>query len=61
MKLMRIGIDLAKSVFQIHCVDGHEQPVWRQRLPRDRWLQTVLEKIEPGCEVGTESCGGAHH
>ena len=61
MKLMRIGVDLAKNVFQIHGVDCHELPVWRQRLPRDRWLQTVLEKIEPGCEIGMESCGGAHH
>ena len=61
MKLMRIGVDLAKNVFQIHGVDGHEQPVWRQRLSRERWLQTVLEKIEPGCEIGMESCGGAHH
>jgi len=54
MKLMRIGVDLTKSVFQIHGVDRHEQPVWRQRLPRDRWLQTVLVKIEPGCEIGME-------
>jgi transposase len=61
MKLMRIGVDLAKNVFQIHGVDCHEKPVWRQRLPRDRWLQTVLEKVEPGCDIGMESCGGAHH
>ena len=61
MKLMRIGVDLAKNVFQIHGVDRHEQPVWRQRLSRERWLQTVLEKIEPGCEIGMESCSGAHH
>jgi hypothetical protein len=54
MKLMRIGVDLAKNVFQIHGVDSHEKPVWRQRLPRDRWLQTVLEKIEPVCEVGMD-------
>lgn len=27
MKLMRIGVDLAKNVFQIHCVDSHEKPV----------------------------------
>jgi transposase len=52
---------LAKNVFQIHGVDRHEKPIWRQRLSRDRWLQTVLEKIEPGCEIGMESCGGAHH
>lgn len=61
MKLMRIGVDLAKSVFQIHGVDSHEKPVWRQRLTRERWLQAMLEKIEPGCEIGMESCGGAHH
>ena len=61
MKLKRIGVDLAKNVFQIHGVDRHEKPIWRQRLSRDRWLQTVLEKIEPGCEIGMESCGGAHH
>lgn len=61
MKLMRIGVDLAKNVFQIHGVDNHEKPVWRQRLTRERWLQTMFEKIEPGCEIGMESCGGAHH
>jgi transposase len=61
MKLKRIGVDLAKNVFQIHGVDSHDKVVWRQRLPRDRWLQTVLEKLEPGCEIGMESCGGAHH
>ena len=61
MKLMRIGVDLAKNVFQIHGVDSHEKPVWRQRLTRERWLQTMLEKIEPGCEIGMESCGGSHH
>lgn len=55
MKLMRIGVNLAKNVFQIHDVDRHEQPVWRQRLPRDRWLQTVLEKIEPGCNRHSDS------
>ncbi len=32
-----------------------------QRLQRDRWLQTLLEKVEPGCAIGMESCGGAHH
>lgn len=31
MKLMRIGVDLAKNVFQIHGVDRHEQPIWRTK------------------------------
>ena len=61
MKLTRIGVDVAKQVFQVHGVDKHEQPVWRHRLSRDRWLKAVLEVAEPGCEIGMEACGGAHH
>ena len=61
MKLIRVGVDLAKNVFQVHGVDRHEQPVWRRRLSRERWLQVLLETVEPGCEIGMEACGGAHH
>lgn len=60
IKLMRIGVDLAKSVFQIHGVDCQERSVWRQRLSRERWFQAILEKAEPDCEIGLKSCGGAH-
>ncbi|MBV2133072.1 IS110 family transposase, partial [Pseudomonas sp. MAP12] len=34
MKLKRIGIDLAKQVFQIHGVDSHEQVICRKQLKR---------------------------
>jgi transposase len=61
MKLTRIGVDIAKQVFQLHGTDRHEQVIWRRRLPRDRWLQALREVAEPGCEVGMEACGGAHH
>ncbi|WP_130619023.1 IS110 family transposase [Dyella amyloliquefaciens] len=61
MKLTRIGIDIAKQVFQLHGTDRSERTVWRRRLPRDRWLQVLQEVAEPGCEVGIEACGGAHH
>ena len=60
-KLSRVGIDLAKNVYQVHGVDRHEQPVWRQRLTRAKWLKVLLEKLEPGCEIGMEACAGAHH
>jgi hypothetical protein len=60
-ELTRIGVDVAKQVFQVHGVDRHEQPVWRRRLSRDRWLRAVVEAAPPGCEVGMEACGGAHH
>ena len=29
MKLMRVGVDLAKNVFQVHGVDRQEKPVWQ--------------------------------
>jgi transposase len=61
MKLSRIGIDLAKNVFQLHGVDRHGKVVWKRRLKRDQWLKAVLDRGEPGCEIGMEACGGAHH
>jgi len=61
MKLTRIGVDIAKQVFQLHGTDRFERTVWRRRLSRDRWLQALREIAEPGCEIGMEACGGAHH
>jgi transposase len=61
MKLTRIGVDIAKQVFQLHGVDRLERTVWRRRLPRDRWVQALRDVAEPGCEIGMEACGGAHH
>ncbi len=61
MNIMRVGVDLAKNVFHVHGVDRDERPVWRRRLPRGKWLKALLEKVEPGCEIGMEACTGAHH
>ncbi len=61
MKLTRVGIDLAKNVFQLHGVDRHGKAMWKRRLKRDRWLSALLDKVEPGCEMGMEACGGAYH
>ena len=61
MKIKRIGIDLAKNVFQLHGVNGTDQVVWQRRLKREIWLKALFKKIEPGCEVGMEACTGAHH
>lgn len=61
MKLIRVGVDLAKNVFQVHGIDRSEKPVWRRKLSRANWLRTLLETVEPGCEIGMEACGGAHH
>jgi len=61
MKLIRVGIDLAKNVFQVHGVDRSEKHVWRRRLRREEWINIVRERAEPSCEIGMEACGGAHH
>jgi transposase len=61
MKIIRVGVDLAKNVFQVHGVDQDEKPVWRRKLNRLEWLK-ALQRIAPGgCEVGMEACGGSHH
>jgi transposase len=61
MKIIRVGVDLAKIVFQVHGVDRNEKVVWRRKLTRASWLKVLLETVEPGCEIGMEACGGAHH
>ena len=61
MKLIRVGVDLAKNVFQLHGVDRSEKTVWRRKLVRGDWIKELLERIEPGCEIGMEACSGAHH
>jgi transposase len=61
MKLIRVGVDLAKNVFQLHGVDRSEKTVWRRKLVRAVWIKVLLDRIEPGCEIGMEACSGAHH
>ena len=61
MKITRVGVDLAKSVFQVHGVDRSGRCVWKRQLKRSIWLRVLMEKLEPSCEIGMEACGGAHH
>ena len=61
MKLSRVGIDLAKNVYQLHGVDRSGKSVWKRRLKRHQWLKALLDRIEPGCVIGMEACAGAYH
>jgi transposase len=61
MQLTRVGVDLAKQVFQVHGVDRAERPTWRKRLRRSRWIVELEREAQAGCEIGMEACGGAHH
>ncbi len=53
-----IGLDLAKSVFQVHGVDGEGAVVVRQRLTRARMLK-FFAKLPP-CLIGIEACASSH-
>jgi transposase len=61
MKISRVGVDLAKNVFQLHGVDRHGETVLKRRVSRDKWISVLVKSAEPGCEVGMEACGGAHY
>ncbi len=54
-----IGLDIAKSVFQVHGVDVAGQVVMRRQLKR-RHVLTFFEKLPP-CLVGIEACASSHH
>ena len=50
--LSRVGIDLAKNIFQLHGIDRTETSTWCRRLKRDNWIKVLLNKVEPGCKIG---------
>ena len=54
-----IGLDIAKSVFQVHGVDADGQVVIRRKLTR-RYVLAFFEKL-PACLVGIEACATSHH
>ena len=54
-----IGLDIAKSVFQVHGVDAAGQVVIRRQIKR-RYVLAFFQKLPP-CLVGIEACASAHH
>src|SRR5665811_251615 len=54
-----IGLDIAKSVFQVHGVDAGGQVIVRRQLKR-RYVLTFFQKLSP-CLVGIEACASSHH
>ena len=59
MNINRVGIDLAKQVFQVHGVDCQGKAVLRKRLKRGQLLKFFATL--PPCLVGMGACGGAHY
>ena len=54
-----IGLDIAKSVFQVHGVDAEGNVIIRRQLKR-RYVLAFFEKVPP-CLVGIEACASSHH
>jgi transposase len=54
-----IGLDIAKSVFQVHGVDAAGQVLIRRQLKR-RYVLAFFQKLPP-CLVGIEACASSHH
>jgi hypothetical protein len=54
-----VGLDVAKSVFQVHGVDAGGQVVIRRQLKR-RYVLAFFQKL-PRCVVGIEACASSHH
>ena len=59
MDITTVGIDLAKSVFQVHGVDERGNRVVRKRLRRNQVL-VFFAQMSP-CLIGMEACAGAHY
>ena len=54
-----IGLDIAKSSFQIHGVAACGRTTLRKKLRRGKVLEFFANL--PGCLIGMEACGGAHY
>lgn len=59
MKITTIGIDLAKSVFQVHGVDERGRPALQKRLRRKQVLRFFAQLAL--CLIGMEACSSAHY
>jgi transposase len=58
-QVVTIGLDLAKSVFQVHGVDAAGEVVIRRQVRRSQLLPFFAK--QPGCVVGMEACASSHH
>lgn len=58
-EVCRIGLDIAKNVFQVHGVDKHGRDVLKKKLQRSAVLSFFANL--PPCLVGIEACGGSYY
>jgi len=61
MEIRQVGVDLAKNVFQLHGANIRGKAVWKRKLSREKWIESVCKTVPKGCEIGMEACGSAHY
>jgi len=54
-----VGLDIAKSVFQVHVVDAQGKVIVRRQLKR-RYVLAFFQKLPP-CLIGIEACASSHY
>lgn len=59
MPIVRLGMDIAKNVFQVHGGDAYGKVAVQKQLSRRKVL-TYFAQL-PACRVGMEACGSAHY
>ena len=59
MQIVRIGLDLAKYIFEVHGVDAHGKVVLRKTLRRNA-VSSFFANLPP-CLIGMEASNGAHY
>ncbi len=57
--IVTVGVDLAKTVFQIHAISAEGKVLVRRQLRRAEVLKFFAAM--PPCLVGMEACASAHH
>jgi transposase len=58
-KIVRIGMDISKNVFQLHGVNATEEPVLRRKLRRAQMI-VFMGQLSP-TTLGIEAGGAAHY
>ena len=57
---VRVGVDLAKRVIQVHAVDGAGRVLATRALARDKFIAWCAQ-LPAGCTVAMETSSSAHH
>ncbi|QUX94539.1 hypothetical protein C0J08_03530 [Marinomonas sp. CT5] len=61
MTIIRIGVDIEKSVFHVHGVDRQGKCCWSGKYSRAKWVDQIKKKVPQEAEIAMEACASAHY